>query len=216
MKLKSEIRESVLPDLVLTNGKIITVDSHYSIAEAVAVKNGKIAAVGTRDEIKTISGKNTKVIDLKGATMLPGINDSHCHVSDWALTRPPWKLNIRFPVVKSIADIVKMVTEAAVKTPAGEWIQGEGWDQGYLDECLANPVRLPSKEDLDRVAPANPVVLVEYSGHRMWVNSIALELAGIRKDTPDPVGGRRVGWIAAVTIMVTMELALIENVPITS
>jgi predicted amidohydrolase YtcJ len=190
MEAKTSPLDLIQPDLVITNGKIITVDPHFSIAEAIAVKNGKIAAVGTRDEIKTITGNKTKVIDLKGAAVLPGINDSHCHVSDWALTRPPWKLNIRFPVVKSIADIVKMVAEAAGKTPPGDWIQGEGWDQGYLSECLANPDRLPSREDLDRVAPANPVVLVEYSGHRMWVNSQAFDLAGINNNTPDPVGGR--------------------------
>ncbi|MBN1191004.1 MAG: amidohydrolase [Dehalococcoidales bacterium] len=190
MNSKNELFDILMPDLIISNGRVITVDKDFSIAEAVAVKNGKIMAVGTSDEIKSITGKRTRVVDLKGATMLPGINDSHCHVSDWALTRPPWKLFIRFPVVKSIADIVGIVAEAAGKASPGEWVQGEGWDQGYLDECLANPDRLPSKEDLDRVAPDNPVVLVEYSGHRMWVNSKALEMAGIRDDTPDPVGGR--------------------------
>jgi predicted amidohydrolase YtcJ len=188
--VKSSLKELFLPDLVITNGKIVTVDPNFSIAQAVAVKNGKIVGVGTNDEIKTITGKKTRIIDLKGNTMLPGINDTHCHISDWALTRPPWKLDIRFPVVKSIADILKMVAEKASQASPGEWIQGEGWDQGYLDECLADPNRLPSKKDLDRVAPANPVILVEYSGHRIWVNSQALELAKIFKDTPDPVGGR--------------------------
>jgi len=190
MKTKATPLELLLPDLVITNGKIITIDVDFSIVEAVAVKNGKIVAVGTKDEIKTITGKKTKVIDLKGSSVLPGINDTHCHVSDWALTRPPWKLDIRFPVVKSIADIVEMVSKQAKQALPGQWIQGEGWDEGYLNECLADSQRLPSKEDLDKVAPANPVVLVEYSGHRMWVNSKALELTGISKDTPDPVGGR--------------------------
>jgi predicted amidohydrolase YtcJ len=190
MVRKSAISERLMPDLIIYNGKVITVDQDFSIAQAVAVKNGKIIAVGKNEEIRCLAGKNTKLLDLQENTMLPGINDSHCHVSDWALTRPPWKLNIRFPVVESIADIVKMIADAASKTPPGDWIQGEGWDQGYLNECLADPERLPSKEDLDRVAPANPVVLVEYSGHRMWVNNKALELSGIHKDTPDPVGGR--------------------------
>ena len=190
MKLKSSLKELMLPDLVITNGKIITVDPVFSIAQAVAVKNGKIVAVGTNDEIKTIAGKSTKVIDLKGNTMLPGINDTHCHISDWALTRPPFMLDIRFPIVKSIADILRMVTEKAGKVRPGEWILGEGWDEGYLAECLADPNYKPSKEILDRAAPQNPVVLTEYSGHRIWVNSRALKLAGITRDTPDPVGGR--------------------------
>jgi len=190
MKEKSALSNLLKADLVITNGKIITVDRDFSIAQAVAVKNGRVVAVGTNEEIKTITEKTTRIIDLKGNTMLPGINDTHCHISDWALTRPPWKLDIRFPVVKTIADIVKMVAEKASKVSPGEWIQGEGWDQGYLNECLVDPNRLPSKEDLDEVAPTNPVILTEYSGHRIWVNSNALELAGISKDTPDPVGGR--------------------------
>ncbi|HTY81373.1 MAG TPA: amidohydrolase family protein, partial [Dehalococcoidales bacterium] len=130
MAKKIAPNDLIMPDLVITNGKIITVDPKFSIAQAVAVKNGRIAAVGTNEEIKTVTGKKTKVIDLKGSTVLPGINDTHCHISDWALTRPPWKLDIRFPVVKSIADIVKMVAEKSAKTAPGEWIQGEGWDQG--------------------------------------------------------------------------------------
>jgi predicted amidohydrolase YtcJ len=190
MAAKITPKELIMPDLVITNGKIITVDPEFSIAQAAAVKNGRIAAVGTSQEIKTVTGKNTRIIDLKGSTVLPGMNDTHCHISDWALTRPPWKLDIRFPVVKSIADIIKMVAEKAARAAPGEWIQGEGWDQGYLSECLADPGRLPSKEDIDEVAPGNPVILTEYSGHRIWVNSKALELGGISRNSVDPVGGR--------------------------
>jgi len=189
MERRSAILERMLSDLVIINGKVITVDRNFSIAQAVAVKDGKIVAVGTNNEVGTLAGNHTKTIDLKGKTMMPGINDTHCHISDWALSRPPLMLDVRFPVVKSIADIVKMVAEKAREVKPGEWIQGEGWDEGYLDECLADPNRNPSKEDLDNVAPDNPVVLTEYSGHRTWVNSRAFEMAGITKDTPNPVGG---------------------------
>jgi predicted amidohydrolase YtcJ len=189
MKNRDAILEHMQADLVIINGKVITVDSKFSIAQAVAVKDGKIVAVGTNDEIKILAGKRTKTLDLKGKTMLPGINDTHCHISDWALSRPPLMLDVRFPTVKSIADIVRMVAEKAGKLKSGEWILGEGWDEGYLAECLADPNRKPSKEDLDKVAPHNPVVLTEYSGHRAWVNSRAFKMAGITKDTPDPVGG---------------------------
>lgn len=184
-----KLLEALLPDLVITNGNVITVDRNLSISQAVAVKNGYIVAVGTDAEIKSLAGKKTKIIDLQGNTMLPGINDTHSHISDWALSRPPLMLDIRFPVVKSITDIVEMVAEKASTVKSGEWIRGEGWDEGYLDECRADSNRKPSKEDLDRIAPHNPVILTEYSGHRSWVNSKALEYAGITKDTPNPIGG---------------------------
>lgn len=181
--------ECLLPDLVIINGKIICVDKKFAMTQAVAVKDGKIVATGASGQIKALAGKQTKTIDLKGKTMLPGINDTHCHISDWALSRPPLMLDVRFPLVKSIVDIKKMVGDKVVKVKPGEWVLGEGWDEGYLAECLADPNRKPSKEDLDKVAPDNPVVLTEYSGHRAWANSRALEMAGINQDTPNPVGG---------------------------
>jgi predicted amidohydrolase YtcJ len=190
MEEKKAFSNPLAADLVITNGQIITVDNSFSIARAVAVKGDKIMAVGKADEISPLAGQGTQTIDLKGATMLPGINDTHCHISDWALTRPPFMLDIRFPVVKSIADILRMVAEKAAAAKPGEWILGEGWDEGYLEECLADANYRPSGEILDKAASRNPVVLTEYSGHRIWVNSKALELAGVTRDTPDPVGGR--------------------------
>ncbi len=176
-------------DLLLFNGNIVTVDPLFSIVGAVAVKYGRIVATGTNDDVKRLAGKQTRILDLQGATVLPGINDTHCHMSDWALTRPPFKLETRYPLVRSIADVLDMVRAQVKNAKPGEWIQGEGWDQGYLEECRADPGRKPVKEDLDRVAPDNPVLLVEYSGHRAWVNSLALRKAGIDKNSPDPVGG---------------------------
>jgi predicted amidohydrolase YtcJ len=189
MKQKSVLSDLMMADLILTNGKVITVDPDFSISEAVAVKDDKIIAVGNTDVINSLAGNTTRIIDLKGKTMLPGINDTHCHISDWALTRPPFQLETRYPVVKSINDITKMVAEKAATVKSGEWILGEGWDEGYLEECLTDSNRKPSKEDLDKVAPDNPVILTEYSGHRTWVNSRAFEMAGINSDTPNPVGG---------------------------
>ena len=190
MERTNLLHDALMADLVFNNGKIVTVDSRFSIAQAVAVKDGRIVAVGDNEDINALAGKRTRIINLKGAVMLPGMNDSHCHISDWALTRPPLQLEIRYPVVKSIKDIVKMVADKASTLKPGEWIIGEGWDEGYLDECLEDPDRKPCMEDLDRVAPDNPVVLTEYSGHRSWSNSRAFKIAGITGDTPDPVGGR--------------------------
>jgi predicted amidohydrolase YtcJ len=190
MGSRNLIEELSLADLVIINGNILTIDPLFTAVQAVAVKEDKIVATGTSEDMKRLASKYTRIFDLKGATMLPGINDTHCHMSDWALTRPPFKLETRYPVVKSIADVVNMVQKHVKKAKPGGWIQGEGWDQGYLDECRVNPNRKPVKEDLDKAAPNNPVYLVEYSGHRAWCNSRALEAVGITRDTPDPVGGR--------------------------
>jgi predicted amidohydrolase YtcJ len=190
MGIPDQLNDTLTVDLLFNNGKILTVDNNYSTAQAVAVKDGRIIAVGSNNDVNALAGKNTRIIDLSGATLMPAINDSHCHISDWALTRPPLQLEIRYPIVKSIKDIISMVADKASTTKQGDWIIGEGWDEGYLEECLADPNRKPSVEDLDRVAPDNPVVLTEYSGHRSWVNSLALKMADITFDTPDPVGGK--------------------------
>ena len=184
-------------DTVFTDGKIVTVDDRFSVAQAVAIKNGVIVAVGTNEEVTSLSGQRTRKIDLKGATVLPGINDSHCHISDWALSRPPLSLDVRFPVVRSVADIVRMVAEKARTMQPGEWIVGEGWDEGYLEECVADPNRKPGKADLDQASPNNPVFLVEYSGHRSWVNSLALSLAGITETLLTRWEGESAGRIPA-------------------
>jgi len=168
---------------------VVTADSNFSIAQAVAVKGDKIVAVGTNDEIEALAGKNAKVLDLKGKTVLPGINDAHIHAALYGGTRPPLALDVGYPTVKSISDIVKAVGEKAKTVKPGEWIRGVGWDEGYLEECLKDQTRHPTRWDLDPVSPNNPVLLGDYSQHELWVNSKALELAEITKDTPLPSGG---------------------------
>jgi len=176
-------------DLVIINGKIVTVDKEFSIAQAVAVKDSKIIAVGKNEDLRELVGKNTKVLDLKGKTVLPGINDAHIHAVAYWGTRPPLALDVGYPTVKSISDIVKVVGEKVKTVQPGEWIQGWGWDEGYLQECLKDPAKHPTKWDLDSVSPNNPVCLNDFSGHVIWVNSKALELAEITKATPLPSGG---------------------------
>lgn len=177
-------------DLVIKNGKVITVDEDFSISQAIAVKGNKIVAVGSNGEVDKYISKKTKVLDLKGKTILPGINDAHAHLSSWGLTRPPLMLDLSFPTVKSIADIAIAIAKKASQIKPGEWIQGRGWDEGYLEECKKAPgVRRPTRQDIDKASPVNPFCATEYSGHASLVNSKALELAGITKATPDPVGG---------------------------
>jgi predicted amidohydrolase YtcJ len=176
-------------DLLLVNGKVITVDSRFSIQQAIAVKNGWIVAVGTDDEIKGLKGSNTQIIDLKGRPLLPGTNDTHTHAVCFGGTRPPLCLDLMYPNAKSISDMVKMLKdEVEIKKP-GEWIRGFGWDLGFLEECKNDPERLPRKWDFDAVSPDNPIAFNDFSAHTLVVNSKALELAGVDKNTPDPGEG---------------------------
>ncbi len=176
-------------DLVLTNAEVITVDRDFSIKEAVAVKDGKILAVGTGDNIKAYIGSDTKVLDLKGKPILPGINETHLHAPFFGATRPPLALDLTYPNIKSIPDMAETLRQKVAEVKPGEWIRGFGWDQGSLEECKNDPSKLPRKSHIDPVSPDNPVVFSDFSGHTLLVNSKALEMAGISKETPDPDSG---------------------------
>jgi predicted amidohydrolase YtcJ len=184
-----EAARSDSADLVLLNGKIITVDKNFSIKEAVAVKDGEVVFVGKAAGIRKFIGPETRSIDLQGGAVMPGINDSHVHVDSLGLSMPPFALNLNFPVVKSIAHIAAAVAAKAVALPAGSWIRGNGYNPPYLAECQADPAREPTRWDLDSVSPVNAVALWDFSHHNLWANSKALEMAGITRDTLDPPGG---------------------------
>ncbi|WP_243719418.1 amidohydrolase [Actinomadura sp. KC06] len=176
------------PDLVLLDGEVLTVDAEFSVARAVAIIGGRISAVGGTGEIRALAGPRTQIVDLRGRTALPGINDSHLHGAAFGTTRPPLAIDVAFPTVRSIADIQESVKAAASGTPEGEWIRGYGWDPGYLSEC-GDGGRMPDRADLDAVAPNHPVYLQDFTGHLTWVNSRALDLAGVTRDTAVPEGG---------------------------
>ncbi|MEW5722333.1 MAG: amidohydrolase [Thermodesulfobacteriota bacterium] len=178
-----------MSDLVLLNGKVVTVNPNFQLAQAVAVKNGLITAVGRNDEIRRLAGPSTQTLDLGGLTLLPGINESHMHVPFFGATRPPLALDLTFPAVKTIGDMVAALKAKAAQTPKGEWIRGFGWDQSSLAECRSDPSRLPRKWDLDPVSPDHPVAFTDFSCHTLLVNSKTLELAGINKNTPNPPSG---------------------------
>ncbi|MFE2529924.1 amidohydrolase [Streptomyces sp. NPDC059382] len=176
-------------DLAFVGGRVVTVDAEFSVASALAVTGGIISAVGGREDIAPLVGPDTRVIDLRGATLLPGINDPHLHGCAFGAAMPPLSLDLGHPVVSSLADVAEAVREAVGRTPAGQWITGHGWDTGYLAECLAEGARQPSRGDLDAVSPDHPVVLYSFSGHATWVNSKALEVIGIDRVTTAPPGG---------------------------
>lgn len=181
-----------MPDfanLVFVNGSVLTVDPDFTVASALAVGDGVITAVGAREDVEDLIGPDTRVVDLAGGTLLPGINDSHLHGCAWGVSSPPLALDLGYPAVRSIADVVEAVRAAAEHAPPGQWIMGTGWDPGYLAECAEDSSRLPARHDLDAVSPDHPVLLLDYSAHATWVNSAALAVAGVDRNTVAPPGG---------------------------
>ncbi|MFI6374245.1 amidohydrolase [Streptomyces sp. NPDC050546] len=177
------------PTLVLTGGQVLTVDAGFTVAEGVAVRGRDILAVGSDAEMRALAGPGTRIVELGGRTVLPGINDSHLHGAAYGMTNPPFAIDVGHPAVGSLADIARAVARAARDAPDGEWIVGLGWDPGYLAECLADPGRFPHRRDLDEVAPHHPVCLTDFSSHMVWANSEALRRCGIDADTASPPGG---------------------------
>jgi len=174
-------------DLVLTNGKVVTVDEKVPEARAIAIRGGKIIAVGTERDIKRYIGGSTQVIDLKGALAIPGIIDSHGHFTGLGAS----KMILDLTKARSWDEITAMVGEAAKAAKPGEWIQGRGWHQEKWDRVPEpNIDGLPFHDALSKAAPVNPVVLEHASGHSSLANAKAMELSGITAKTPDPRGGQ--------------------------
>lgn len=168
-------------DLVLKNAGVLTMNPTKPHAEAIAIKDEKIVAVGTNKQVKSWIGKQTKVINLHGKTIVPGFIDAHVHMRGFGRSLA-W-INLR--EVNSIKEMQRLLREHAKKTPEGRWIFGRGWDQERFREK-----RYPTRWDLDEAAPNNPVIFTRVCGHICVVNSKALELANITKDTSAPSGGQ--------------------------
>lgn len=171
-------------DLVLFNGRIITNDSAFTTAEALAVRDDKIVAVGSNADIRKLAGPQTKQFDLQGRAVIPGLIDTHTHALDWARSVIRDEVDLSYPKVSKIDDAAKLIAERVGKLKPGEWVIGKAWDDAKFAER-----RYITRQDLDAVSPANPVYLLHVSGHLAVVNSAALKLAGITADTPDPSGG---------------------------
>ena len=170
----------MLADLALVRGKVLTMNPSQPCAEAIAVKSDRIVKVGTNEEITRLVGKNTKVINLRGKTVVPGFIDTHIHVADFGrfLT---W---VDLREVKSIKEMQNLIGMRAKSTPKGKWLIGHGWDQTHFMEQ-----RFPTLLDLDEVSPDNPAILYHRCGRMCVVNSKALESAGVTKETSSPSGG---------------------------
>ncbi|HQO73146.1 MAG TPA: amidohydrolase family protein [Sedimentibacter sp.] len=171
--------DDVMADTVYVNGNIYTVDEDFSKAQAIAIKGQYIIGVGSNEDVKRFVGESTKVIDLQGKTVIPGLIEGHMHYPGEGQ-----KL-LQLDLFWKPKDVILAAVKAeADRLPDGEWITGGGWNQEVWDIP-----EFPSKEDLDEVAPNNPVALRRTCGHATWVNSLALEIGGITKDTPNPQGG---------------------------
>lgn len=167
--------------LILINGKIITVDPQMLRGEAIAIKNRRIIAVGSNKDIEKHKGEQTKVIDLRGKTAVPGLIDSHMHFP--LLGKRLRQLYL--DKTTGVEQALELVEEEVKKVEPGEWIIGQGWHTIYW-----KMKGYPDNSELNKISPYNPVFLVGMATHAAWVNDTALRLAGITKNTPDPPGGQ--------------------------
>jgi len=173
-------------ELVINNAKVYTVNKNQPEAEAVAVKDGKIVFIGSNKDVKNYIGEKTEVIDAKGQFVMPGFIEGHGHIHGLGASL----INLNLMNVKNWDEIVAMVGEAVKKAKPGDWIVGRGWHQEKWNPAPArNYLGYPYHEELDKVSPNNPVILSHASGHSVYVNAKAIELAGITASTKSPAGG---------------------------
>jgi len=167
-------------DLILNNGKIITVDARENIAQAIAVKAGRILEVGTSEQIARFRGSATTMVELKGRTVTPGLIDSHAHLPHFGQRENGWYVNVQ--MLEKKEEIMEKLAERARRTPEGRWILS--WGIESLDLSFFN------RDELDRVSKNHPILIAHTGGQWGYANSLALRIAGITKETPDPPGSR--------------------------
>ncbi len=169
------------PDLILSNGKIITVDPRFTIAQAVAIRGDRIVAVGSNQEIAKLAGPGTRKIDLKGKSVIPGLIDNHMHLMRAAET---WSNELRWDGVYSRKQAIDMLRARAKQVGPGQWVFNIG---GWTHQQFTDDPRPFSREELDRIAPDNPVALQE-SYYQVFLNSRGMQAFGIAANEPDPAG----------------------------
>lgn len=179
-KSPDDSTQKKVADLILSNAMIITADDHHPICQAIAIKEGKILSLGSNAQMEKFKGSDTTIVDMAGKTILPGLHDAHLHFESGskAVTE---RLSVRFLGMKEILEKVK---EAVQISPQRAVIYAYHFNHAYFKDK-----KWPNRFDLDNVAPQNPVIITRVDGHSVWLNSLALKMAGITKDTPDPPGG---------------------------
>ncbi len=196
--------------LLLFNGPIYTLDPQRPLAQAIALKDGRVMAVGSESRVHAaVSGERTDLIDLQGRSVVPGLTDAHVHITHQGLV----SREARLGAATSLAGALRILAERAGTLPAGVWLRGGGWDHNRWGW------RWPTRSDLDTVCPDRPVILMRKDGHSLWVNSRALALAGITANTPDPEGGQiqrdSAGEPTGILLEAAMELVQAVVPPLT-
>jgi predicted amidohydrolase YtcJ len=172
--------------LVLTNGKVVTVEASPAEARAIAITGERITAVGSDDEIKRYIGAGTEVIDAGGQLVIPGFIESHGHFSGVGEAQ----LVLKLATANTWDDILSMVENAATAAKPGQWIYGRGWHQEkWSTPPSPNVEGFPTEASLSRVSPNNPVLLTHASGHASFANALAMKLSGVTRATRNPDGG---------------------------
>jgi predicted amidohydrolase YtcJ len=168
-------------DLIVVNARIYTVDNARPMASALAVRGGRVTFVGSDAEARTLAGAGTRVLDLTGRTVIPGMVDAHAHLTGLATSLR----NVVLAGSTSYDEVIRRVVERTKTAKPGEWVQGRGWDQNRWPEKS-----FPTHEALSRATPSNPVVLTRIDGHAVLANAMAMRLAGVTAATKDPAGGK--------------------------
>ena len=168
-----------MADLVIVNGRVFTADERGTTAQAVAVTGNKILLVGTNDAVSRVRGPQTRVVDARGGTVAPGFNDSHVHFINGGRTLG----DVDLAGLTTLAQVQDKIRAFAAVHADAAWIEGRGWLYSPF------PGGAPTRQQLDAAVPDRPAVMTCYDGHSVWINSKALALAGITKDTPSPING---------------------------
>ena len=178
---ESKVTPKMQADMVFYNGNVYTVDQQTPTAQAVAIRDGKIIAVGSDADVLNVASERTQRIDLQGKMLLPAFGDAHVHPVYGGLAYARCAMHD----ATSVEEYIEIARQCVAETESDRWVYGVGWMPG-----LFPPDGVPRKELLDEVSQDRPIVFRSTGGHSLWVNSKALELAGITKDTPDPYNGR--------------------------
>lgn len=190
MNLNAQHTKLEPPDQIFVNGDIYTGAEEgfggaqamvHPRAQAMAVRGGRIAAVGMTDEIRRMKGPHTQVVDLGGCFAMPGFNDAHLHLANGGFER----LNVELSNTKSFDEMKARIVERVKTAASGEWILGRGWD-----DTKWAVQKIPTRQDLDTITGDHPALFIRTDGHMLVANSAALRVAGVTKQTPDPPGGR--------------------------
>lgn len=171
---------NTVPDMILVNGRVVTMDAADTITQAVAISGDRIQATGTDDAIRALAGPETLVIDVYGHTVTPGLVDAHNHMAAKGLVGPAY-LDVNPPAISTVAEMQAVIADGCAEKGPGQWVVAQGY--------ISYEGEYPDKRALDPVSPDNPVMLINQGGHMGAVNTYALALAGVSASTPDPMFG---------------------------